>query len=998
MNTAIIDQTQGDIISRKDFKRQCRALAPLSQIDFEVLEMLKKYVIDGSNITTSTYMISIDGLYQAMRLNKSISATFGDLPRDASSDAVSKPKSKHISKADMIREANLQKKLAEETQKFISGMTLRPLNDVLIGKIGAPIEILVLGFLRHLKNIGDDVSNPNATRDLICGGSKFLNMLRTFTVRNYKTNELERPHPLIISDLEFCLDNLKTKSKFSILKTMTDSPQSLFVTPYDKILPNVNSSLFDTQQAMIDSLCAKKDILILLKSMTGDGKTSLCAILSWIAVMWNRGSTKHHVVLICLPKNLDPVSKQIQQNAAGTGVAYGVAALKEYADKPPIVKIRKHPNCKKNPMVMIIADGKSTIDILKTQLNSKQDLEIKTQELTKIQQSILDIRDRLKRINLGMERFKLGETRAQLVQSIEELVKAETKLDTKIAKINQVINTQYILCCDEPTVGFDIPNSPMIDYFAKLLSMMPRYMIMMSATLPKLDLLEEQFMVKYPQGSVKIIESSIVRIGRSIANFEGQGYVPHGQCLTISQFEGVVEKIVKSPLLQSMYTISALLDIWRRLKIMAKKHDLVLTREDDPKIYLDNISNMNQDAICKLVIKYFQIIIDAASMSGTTIHDGTIRKFCSSSFAMPCPDLNTFARSHSLRSTTLIVDADPIKILKLHFGEYIDWSVDIIAKANGFEKSVGFDLILQKIQTDKQTYSEDKAARDKSKSKLKSKSKSRSDDGGDDERCAIDSNDSDDELEPKLLVPNGLIIGSCAYMQARHSVSSLNSFNPSLINWSKLDCLEILKAGLCLGIGLYGEHFDSSYKSIVLDLASKGMLAYIISTPIISYGTNLPIENIFINETCFVSDSMAKTSQSVNTILQLFGRAGRPNKSYVAQIWAHDKVLDIVKNFVNDPTFVDIEVINMNKALYRSVLNPMIEKMLLRIKKYDSPTTCDSIVPLTICEDTTIVSSDVSLDVSLNVSLDVSLNVSLLSDDMLPDDMFENDMFSSESA
>jgi hypothetical protein len=175
-------------------------------------------------------------------------------------------------------------------------------------------------------------------------------------------------------------------------------------------------------------------------------------------------------------------------------------------------------------------------------------------------------------------------------------------------------------------------------------------------------------------------------------------------------------------------------------------------------------------------------------------------------------------------------------------------------------------------------------------------------------------------------------------------------------------------------------------------------LAYIISTPIISYGTNLPIENIFINETCFVSDSMAKTSQSVNTILQLFGRAGRPNKSYVAQIWAHDKVLDIVKNFVNDPTFVDIEVINMNKALYRSVLNPMIEKMLLRIKKYDSPTTCDSIVPLTICEDTTIVSSDVSLDVSLNVSLDVSLNVSLLSDDMLPDDMFENDMFSSESA
>ena len=92
---------------------------------------------------------------------------------------------------------------------------------------------------------------------------------------------------------------------------------------------------------------------------------------------------------------------------------------------------------------------------------------------------------------------------------------------------------------------------------------------------------------------------------------------------------------------------------------------------------------------------------------------------------------------------------------------------------------------------------------------------------------------------------------------------------------------------LLSGIGVYCKttELNDKYLSVVSELASAGKLAFLISDSSISYGTNYPISVINIDH------GLTKT-ETINTIFQLFNRAGRIGKSWFANIY-------IENNFIN---------------------------------------------------------------------------------------------------
>jgi hypothetical protein len=54
----------------------------------------------------------------------------------------------------------------------------------------------------------------------------------------------------------------------------------------------------------------------------------------------------------------------------------------------------------------------------------------------------------------------------------------------------------------------------------------------------------------------------------------------------------------------------------------------------------------------------------------------------------------------------------------------------------------------------------------------------------------------------------------------------------------------------------------------------------------------------------------------------VFARAGRPGKSWRANVFADPAVLAMIHDYIHNPDFVDIEVHNMNLALTEAILAP----------------------------------------------------------------------------
>lgn len=505
---------------------------------------------------------------------------------------------------------------------------------------------------------------------------------------------------------------------------------------------------------------------------------------------------------------------------------------------------------------------------------------------------------------------KLRMSRVLLIADIASTIKLLEKKDEK---------KQYILFFDEPTVDLDFKNSPMIEFLTGIFSVMPKFTILSTATAPEresIPLLEQIFLSKYPGAAVKFIKSSIVRIASEISDLDGNIFIPHANCTTVEQFKYVIRKIKSDCFLQKCYAPNVVNEMFVKLSELSMRNGMTVPTHLNFEWYLNQTANMNQDAICKLAILYLQTIADAST--GVSEPDAFVTEFCSFRFTKRGINFATLAtEAHQFESQTLIVTKRPEEFLEAHFSDYLKSAMHDITKHSGYEETTSFDDVYEVYYSAKQRFDAEKEEIENDKSKAKSKSYGI--DGAEHEaqrKLRLDA-----LQEPTIPVPSRMVIGSSTYMCERGATTTLKNFVVESIHWNHIQCNDSQKLALCLGIGLYSRSYHPSYTNLVLQLASKGQLAYLIADDAICYGTNYPIENVIVDDSCLTPEA-----HSVKTIFQVFARAGRPGKSWRANVFASPVVLEMISDFIHNPIFSDIEVSSMNKALVASVIGPIIAK------------------------------------------------------------------------
>ena len=110
---------------------------------------------------------------------------------------------------------------------------------------------------------------------------------------------------------------------------------------------------------------------------------------------------------------------------------------------------------------------------------------------------------------------------------------------------------------------------------------------------------------------------------------------------------------------------------------------------------------------------------------------------------------------------------------------------------------------------------------------------------------------------------------------------------------------------LWAGVGIYNPKKDklNAYDELVMSMASKKELAFLIGSFELAYGINIPIPCVVVT-----SDSH---DQTVNTIMQLMGRTGRMGMSSKGYCYVAQNIIDNITRYLNDPLAENIEAINM---------------------------------------------------------------------------------------
>ena len=217
-----------------------------------------------------------------------------------------------------------------------------------------------------------------------------------------------------------------------------------------------------------------------------------------------------------------------------------------------------------------------------------------------------------------------------------------------------------------------------------------------------------------------------------------------------------------------------------------------------------------------------------------------------------------------------------------------------------------------------------------------------------------------DTIEPKIKFPNYAHINSFEHTKkyAKNALKSVGkNFRDPLpleaIPYAKFNVSDELLTLLFAGVGVYSTNDKTlcpNYQKTVLEMASNGQLAYIIADVSICYGTNYPISRII------VTDEFAK-KHSINTLFQLFGRAGRVGRSWMAVVYvSQDTGRKLVEYAQERSTLVNVEAENMTRTFNENnrktaltnnaKLASIIEKYLNTDKKNNTEQPTKIIVPI----------------------------------------------------
>lgn len=472
-------------------------------------------------------------------------------------------------------------------------------------------------------------------------------------------------------------------------------------------------------------------------------------------------------------------------------------------------------------------------------------------------------------------------------------------------EILKSIHNEYILFLDEPTVDADLDNNQMTIMIAKIFYIAPPKTILVSATLPQIkdmDCYINAFKKKYINTKVILVQSNEVKIGCEVINTFGRTIMPHNFVQSKNDLLTIIDKIKNNQFLGRLYTGQILYHLAKKLS------DFNIKNIEINEIFSD-IDNFNYNKVRDIAI---EILYNLYSCN-----DDIIQKFCGDPIISPIIlkniNLDT-TDAHHFIGMTLIVSNDPVETAKKYFSNFIK---DLPSAASLIKNYKTMTNIvndkLKKVENCKF---------DNKKEKLM-------------ETC-----DAKETISASIQFPKHKQINTINHIKKFAPNANINKkfIRKSLV----LEQLPIdsnvpdfvLQMLFC-GIGIYRgylyddiEKFDPEYYQCVIELASHGLLAYIISDSSISYGTNYPISNLIIENSI--------QNRSIDSILQMMGRAGRIGVSFKAHVYVDTFVQNQLEEYIQKShETISIEAINMTKALTNIIETQSIvkEKKIIVEKK-----------------------------------------------------------------
>ena len=498
-------------------------------------------------------------------------------------------------------------------------------------------------------------------------------------------------------------------------------------------------------------------------------------------------------------------------------------------------------------------------------------------------------------------------------------------VEAAIALLNSDITCRYWLFFDEPNAGADvnvsinreninIGDKQALDTLyinASLLRQLPTRTILSSATMPSVELLKpliDEHKKRHNNVVINTIYSPEIQIGCDVRTYSYNYILPHLKCTNKNQLLNAINNINNSPFLGRMYTHKVLIKMCNDIKIYIDANSY---KEIDITTIFSDIKNLSYDNIRQISIK----VLNKMSM----LSDDVITKLCSMTLDTDSKDstldIKHLGTTDSWRcmNMTLIASNEPIKCALSWFADLLDDLKGITVKdmldkyaKEEIKYNIAVDRIKSKEPIDKPMgYNEKKLMSNKKDTSIKNAKESK------------DIQNLDD-FQPSYGFPLWAQINTIDHIR-QYNKNNISKINPGLIrltndtnivplNSTVDDKLLIL---LMCGIGIYsqGNHnLDNLYNNYVLSMAMSGKLAYMVCDNSISFGTNYPFVRVILDETF-------GDTRSLNTLYQLWGRAGRYGQSWIGEVFVPNntanKLLTAMTNNTNDSKIEADNILDM---------------------------------------------------------------------------------------
>ena len=492
--------------------------------------------------------------------------------------------------------------------------------------------------------------------------------------------------------------------------------------------------------------------------------------------------------------------------------------------------------------------------------------------------------------------------------------------------------SNYILFHDELTADSDYLESEVLLKNMQILKLCPDKTILSSATLPDVNQLTEFLKVytdRYPQliNNIFTVISNEIHSACDMYSYDGEYIIPHFGCKTINQLKKAYDVINNVPFLGRLYTPLVVKKMWDKMQ------ELNLQGLPDLKTIFSDTNNMKPDMIRKVAMNMLECLINSN-------RDDLVNKICS--FITFEPIIEVKEKKEQKEDEDGIIwatedaeeDEEPYNSTKIRLDKLADkdahkiaGGITLITSSNPIEFTLktfnGFLELLEKQGYDSvkkiiQSYEKEMDTYNEQIKRLE-------------ERVKNDDLRSQKIQQLQQSLPS-INFPSIYQINTKKHILKFASKHKHLINKQNIrgefppekhpnnfSIDEKLKLLLWCGIAVYNPNtsgnntIDRFYTNYVHQLMSSNQLAIVVSNKKIMYGSNYPIRTV-------IPDDEFSEKHSMNSLFQLFGRAGRVGLAYRATVYISNTLSKRLYDFIHVEYGTNsIEVNNMNTIIKKLI-------------------------------------------------------------------------------